>query len=329
MSTSLAVGWLLNNFCKTASGSGVPQLKLAYWKEFGVVAWRTVWVKFVAGALSIGGGCSLGREGPSVQMAGGAASCLAGKLGTAKQRRRLPAAAGAAAGLAAAFNTPVAAVTFVLEELIQDLNSRYLGSILLASFIGALIAHTLIDDQPAFELFYVDPPRWITYVLTPVIAAVAALIGMYFQKSTLALRAARQDFKQVPMWLRPSIGAAITWVLGCSVFLLTGSTGVFGLGYDAMTEALTDDFQLDWSIAVLLLAAKLLATICCYGFGGCGGIFSPTLFFGCMSGIALSGADWLGVAAAADGSCSVRRDRHERVHGRGGACTRDIDFDRV
>lgn len=288
MSTSLVVGWLLNNFCKQASGSGVPQLKLAYWKEFGLVTWRTVWVKFVAGALSIGGGCSLGREGPSVQMAGGAASNLAGSLGFAKQRRRLPAAAGAAAGLAAAFNTPIAAVTFVLEELLQDLNSRYLGSILLASVIGALVAHALIGENPAFLLNTVDKPGWVPYLLTPLIASVAALIGMYFQKSTLALRAARQEFNRVPMWLRPSIGAAITWVLGVTVFLLTGSAGVFGLGYTAMSEALTaTDF--DWSVAGLLLAAKLLATICCYGFGGCGGIFSPTLFFGCMSGIALSG----------------------------------------
>jgi CIC family chloride channel protein len=116
VTTSLAVGFLLNRFAPAASGSGIPQLKLAFWKDFGVVPWRVVWVKFVAGVLSIGGGCSLGREGPSVQLAGGVASNLAGLLGEPKQKRRMAAAAGAAAGLAAAFNTPLAAVTFVLEE---------------------------------------------------------------------------------------------------------------------------------------------------------------------------------------------------------------------
>src|SRR5262249_22211766 len=95
--TSLLVGFLLNHFCREASGSGIPQLKLAFWKDFGVVPWRVVWVKFVAGVLSIGGGCSLGREGPSVQLAGGLASNLAGLLGEAKQARRLAAAAGAGA----------------------------------------------------------------------------------------------------------------------------------------------------------------------------------------------------------------------------------------
>ncbi len=287
MGTSLAVGWLLNHFCRAASGSGIPQLKLAYWKEFGVVPWRVVWVKFVAGVLSIGGGCSLGREGPSVQMAGGVASGLAGAIGEAKQRRRLAAASGAAAGLAAAFNTPVAAVTFVLEEIVQDLNSRYLGSILLASVIGALVAHGFIGKQPAFLLATIESPGWAAYVLTPVVAAVAALLGMYFQKCTLALRARRKDFRRVPDWVRPAVGGLITWVLGCGVFFMTGSLGVFSLGYQDLSQALTAHF--DWALAAVLLTTKLVATIACYGFGGCGGIFSPTLFFGGMAGIALAG----------------------------------------
>ncbi|HAV64577.1 MAG TPA: chloride channel protein, partial [Verrucomicrobiales bacterium] len=125
-------------------------------------------------------------EGPSVQLAGGVASNLAGAIGEAKQRRRLASASGAAAGLAAAFNTPVAAVTFVLEEIVQDLNSRYLGSILLASVIGALVAHGFIGKQPAFTLATIDAPGWAAYLVVPFVAAAAALLGMYFQKTTLA-----------------------------------------------------------------------------------------------------------------------------------------------
>ncbi|MBU6402997.1 MAG: chloride channel protein, partial [Verrucomicrobia bacterium] len=166
LSTSLLVGFLLSRFCREASGSGIPQLKLAFWKDFGFVTWRVVWVKFVAGILSIGGGCSLGREGPSVHFAGGLASNLAGCLGEPKQNRREAAAAGAAAGLAAAFNTPIAAVTFALEEIVEDLNSRILGSVLLAAVIGALVVHGLIGRQPAFRVASVESFSWLVYLLT-------------------------------------------------------------------------------------------------------------------------------------------------------------------
>ena len=151
MGSSLVVGWLLNSFCREAAGSGIPQLKLAFWKDFGTVPWRVAWVKFIAGALSIGGGSSLGREGPSVQLAGAVSSNLAALTGEAKQNRRAAAAAGAAAGLAAAFNTPLAATTFVLEEIIGDLNSRFLGPVLLASVLGALVVHGVIGKQPSFS----------------------------------------------------------------------------------------------------------------------------------------------------------------------------------
>jgi CIC family chloride channel protein len=285
--SSLSVGFLLTKFSPAASGSGIPQLKLAFWKDFGVVPWRVVWVKFVAGVLSIGGGCSLGREGPSVQLAGGLASNLAGLLGEAKQKRRMAAAAGAAAGLAAAFNTPLAAVTFVLEEIISDLNSSLLGSVLLASVIGAFVVHGLIGKQPAFTLSGVESPRWLVYVLTPLVAAVAAFIGAFFQKWTMGLRARRKQFERLLAWSRPAWGGIITWALGSAVFLTTGHLGVFSLGYDDLSAGL--GLQLGWKLAAILLGGKLVATILCYGLGGCGGIFSPTLFLGGMCGICLGG----------------------------------------
>ncbi len=286
--TSLISGFLLTSFCPEAAGSGIPQLKLAFWKDFGYVPLRVVWVKFVAGALAIGGGSSLGREGPSVHIAGGLSSNLAGTLGEPKQNRRLPAAAGAAAGLAAAFNTPLAAITFVLEEIIEDLNSRLLGSVLLASVIGAFVVHGLIGPQPAFQLNPIDSPGWPAYLLIPVVAAAAAVAGAAFQRYTLDLR--REQKKKVgvvPMWLRPCIGAVVVWALGAAVFAKTGLMGVFALGYGDLTDALNN--HMAWELAGLLLVAKLIATIACYGMGGCGGIFSPTLFFGGMCGVFIGG----------------------------------------
>ncbi|HEX4645301.1 MAG TPA: chloride channel protein, partial [Verrucomicrobiae bacterium] len=287
MATSLVVGFLLNSFYREASGSGIPQLKIAFWKDFGFVPWRVVWVKFVAGILSIGGGSSLGREGPSVHFAGALASNIAGWMGEAKQNRRPAAAAGAAAGLAAAFNTPLAAITFVLEEIIEDLNSRFLGSVLLASVIGALVVHGLVGKQPAFALANVEPSSWAVYVVTPIVAAVGSLVGLLFQKLTLDLRAKRKQFTRVPGWLRPSLGGLVTWGLGVAVFLRTGSVAVFGLGYGDLSKALSEGF--DWKLAGILVGAKLVATVACYGFGGCGGIFSPMLFLGGMTGICLAG----------------------------------------
>jgi CIC family chloride channel protein len=287
LATSLTVGWLLSRYAPEASGSGIPQLKAAFWKDFGHVPWRVVWVKYVAGVLSIGGGCSLGREGPSVQLAGGLASNVAGLLGEAKQKRRVAAAAGAAAGLAAAFNTPLAATTFVLEEIISDLNSGLLGSVLLASVLGAFVVHGLVGKQPAFTLVGVDSPTWLGNVLTPVVAAVSALVGVLFQKWTMGLRAKRKEFRHVPAWMRPALGGIITWALGSAVFLQTGHLGVFGLGYDDLSAGLA--MQLGWKLAAILLGTKLVATVLCYGLGGCGGIFSPTLFLGGMCGLSLAG----------------------------------------
>jgi CIC family chloride channel protein len=285
--SALVVGWLLNSFCREAAGSGIPQHKLAFWKDFGAVPWRVAWVKFIAGILSVGGGSSLGREGPSVQIGGALASNLAGLAGEAKQNRRTAAAAGAAAGLAAAFNSPLAATTFVLEEIIGDLNSRLLGSVLLAAVLGALVVHGIIGKQPSFTVTGVESPTWLGYLLTPVVAAIASVTGVYFQRYSLGLRARVKRSQKIPGWLMPVFGALLTWALGVAVFWRTGHLGVFGLGYDDLSGALAGD--LGWQLAAVLLVAKFIATFSCYGCGGCGGIFSPTLFFGGMIGIILAG----------------------------------------
>jgi chloride channel protein, CIC family len=109
--TSLVSGLLLNRVAPEAAGSGIPQLKLAFWKDFGYVPWRVAWVKFIAGVLAVGGGASLGREGPSVQLASTVASNLSGMLGTAKTGRRRASAAGAAAGLARALSSSRTSMT--------------------------------------------------------------------------------------------------------------------------------------------------------------------------------------------------------------------------
>ncbi len=284
---SIFSGWLLTKFCPDAAGSGVPQMKLAFWKDFGHTPRRLAWVKFIASALSIGGGQSLGREGPSVQLGGNIASTVAGLLGVAKQNKRAATAAGAAAGLAAAFNAPLAAVAFVLEEILEDLNSRLLGSVLLAAVIGAFVVHAFLGAQPAFDLPRIDEPTWHAYSLMPFSAGLATLAGVVFQRGSLGLRAASRRWHLLPPMWRPLLGGLVTWLLGVAVFSRTWHLGVFGLGYDDLSLALQNGMA--WKLAIVLLIAKLIATATCYGLGGCGGIFSPSLFFGGMCGVAVAG----------------------------------------
>ncbi|MFL6589921.1 MAG: chloride channel protein [Chthoniobacterales bacterium] len=285
--SSIIVGWLLNSLAPSAAGSGIPQVKLNFWKEFGTAPRRIAMVKFIAGVLCIGGGQSLGREGPTVQIGSNLGSTIAGWLGVSKQNRRAASAAGAAAGLAAAFNAPLASVAFVLEEIIGDLNSRSLGPVLLAAVIGAFVVHAFIGAQPAFILPEIGEPTWRAYLLMPVAAGLAALAGVAFQRGAIALRGASRKIRAIPGWLHPLAGALITWALGVAVFLMTAHLGVFALGYDDLSDALNRGFT--WQLAAVLLAGKLTATVACYGLGGCGGIFSPNLFFGAMCGAVVAG----------------------------------------
>jgi CIC family chloride channel protein len=288
--TSLASGILLTCFAPDASGSGIPQVKLAFWKDFGFIPWRIFWVKFIAGVLAIGGGASLGREGPTVQLSAAAASKFSSFLGVAKTGRRRPAAAGAAAGLAAAFNTPLAAIAFVLEEILGDLNSVLLGSVVVAAVLGAFTVHAILGSHPAFELPAVESSTWHGRALVPLVAILAALFGVCFQVCALGLRNLFQTSRlgKIPAWMRPALGAFCTWIIGTGVFLGTGHLGIFSVGYGDLTDCLQG--RLLGYIPLILLLGKFTGTVFSYGSGGCGGIFAPSLFLGAMTGGAVQAA---------------------------------------
>ena len=186
--TAAFSSWLLARFCPEAGGGGIPRLKLTFWKDFGLVRHRLGPLKFLGSLIAVGGGSSLGPEGPALQIGGSVASSLAAATGEPVHHRRAATAAGAAAGLAAAFNAPLAAVTFVLEEVVGDLNSRLIGGILLASVVAALVAHGLVGEQPAFALGAINGVHWATYLAVPVVAATVAAVGYLFQRGALALR---------------------------------------------------------------------------------------------------------------------------------------------
>jgi CIC family chloride channel protein len=283
LGTSLAAGLILTYLSRDAAGSGIPQLKIAFWRDFGYLPFKVAFAKFFAGVITIGGGCSLGREGPTVHIAGALASNIAGMLGVAKQGRRPALLSGAAAGLAAAFNTPLSAITFVMEEIVEDLNNtRFLAQTLIAAVTATFVAHLFFGEDPAFLIPSVRHFSWMLVLLVPPTAALAALAGVAFQKGTLVWRDRIKNIVGLPLYLKPVIGAGINWVLGIIVFLWIARLGVFGLGYQDLEAILRA--QVNAVHVLILLVAKLAATTAVYAWGGAGGIFSPTLFFGAATG---------------------------------------------
>ncbi|HEY9155046.1 MAG TPA: chloride channel protein, partial [Opitutaceae bacterium] len=274
---SLLASFLIAKFAPTTGGGGVLPVKLAFWKEFGVMTKTEAVIKLLASSLTLGSGVSMGPEGPSLQIGAATMSSGAAYFGVAKQSRRAWCAAGAAAGLAAVFNAPLAGITFILEEIIGDLHSRLLGRVVLAAVIGALVAHAVLGPQPAFQTSALGVIRWQAWVLVPFVAILAAVGGALFQKFALALRG-KLNVRAKSTWspYKPVIGAVITWIVGIGVYSFTGHAGVFGIGYRDVTAAIAG--QLVWTTALALFVGKILATAGAVGSNGCGGIFAPSLF---------------------------------------------------
>jgi len=291
LAVGLVTGWMLSVWAPEAAGSGIPQLKVAYWRDMGRIGGRGVWVKFLAGTLSIGGGMSLGREGPTVYLASGLASLIGQRLGAINLQGRAVAACGAAAGLAAAFNTPIAGVTFVLEEILENLNSRLLGRILLASFVSVFVLYLARGEKAVLALPNSLHFDWKAYLLVPPVAAFAALAGVAFQNATLGWRQRIRKHSKIPLPFRPVAGALITWAAASLAFAATGRSGVLGLGYEDLNACLAGSLGLA-TVAALLLG-KWIATTASYAWGGCGGIFAPTLFLGAFAGALLAGVTHL------------------------------------
>ena len=175
----------------------------------------------------------------------------------------------------------------MLEEILGDLNSNLLGSVVVASVVGAFVVHAILGSHPAFALPTVNSSTWNGRLLVPVVALLASLVGVLFQKGSLGLRqlARHSDLRRIPKWAQPACGAFFNWAIGVGVFLGCGRLGVFGLGYDDLVSGLNG--QVLGVIPWVLLIGKFGATIFAYGSGGCGGVFAPSLFLGAMTGCAV------------------------------------------
>lgn len=281
--------WVITTFAPTAAGGGVLPVKLAFWREFGVMRTREAAVKLIASALTLGSGVSMGPEGPSIQIGAATMSSVAGAAGVAKQSRRAWCAAGGAAGLAAVFNAPLAAIAFIMEEVVGDLHSKLFGRVVVAAVVGALVARGILGPHPAFAAAPLGNLTWRPWALIPLVGVLAALGGAWFQKWALLIRhrlgAGRRGAQAA---YRPVIGALVSWAVALMVWFATGHTGVFGVGYHDVTAAMAG--QISLLAFFLLFVGKTVATSAAVGTSGCGGIFAPSLFIGAMAGGTIAAA---------------------------------------
>lgn len=286
----LLSGLLLHHLFPNARGSGIPQVKAAYATRAGRLRLTDSAGKFLVSALQIGTGSSLGREGPTVHITAGLAVWVGRlvRLPPNLLRRLLP--VGAAAGIAAAFNAPIAAVTFTIEEVVGGLDQTLLSGVIVAAAVAAVVERAVLGSSPVFEV-----PRGMglenlsSLLLYAALGAVAAVVSIAFTDSLLGLRRRFREQRRVPGWAQPALGAVATGGLATVAKLWLGSGGVTGGGYATLGAALTG--QLAVGVLVPLCLLKLAATVLSYSSGGAGGIFAPTLFIGGMLGGAAGALD--------------------------------------
>jgi len=286
----LVAGVGLTYFAPAAAGSGIPQVKVAYTLRAGYVTVRETIGKFVLCAIQIGSGASLGLEGPTVQICAGVSSMLARLARLSPKNTRRMASVGMAAGIAAAFNAPIAAVTFTLEELIGDLDQTMLSGVIVAAALSAVVEHSILGSNPVFHVnAYYTLGKASSLIWYALLGLLAAIVSVAFTDSLLKLRAWFKRLESVPPWVQPAIGGAATGGLAVVALALFHLNGIAGDPYRTLTLALTGKMTVI-SMAVFC-ALKLAATVCSYSSGGSGGIFAPSLFMGAMLGGAVGFLD--------------------------------------
>ena len=276
---SLAMGYLLYRHFPDARGSGVPQTKAALFARQGRISLRTVLGKFACTATTLASGIPLGREGPSVQVGAGIASVLGRTLGLRPEKVKSLLPIGAAAAIAAAFNTPMAAVVFSLEEVMGDLHAPVLGSVVLASATSWAVLRLLLGNNPLFHVPQYELVHPLEFGIYAVLGVVGGFLSVAFTKLLLEMRRRFLLLPRKTRWWHPVVGGVIVGLMGWFV------PQVLGVGYGYVGDALNGSMAL--KLMLLLVVLKLFAVTASYASGNAGGIFGPSLFLGAMLGGAI------------------------------------------
>ncbi|MBW1729386.1 MAG: chloride channel protein [Deltaproteobacteria bacterium] len=271
----LLVGLIVHFGAREAKGHGVPEVMEAVALRDGRMRKRVAGVKILASAICIGSGGSVGREGPIVQIGSSLASTVSQVLDIARVHQRTMVGCGAAAGIAATFNAPIAGVLFALEVLLGDFGLASFSPVVLSSVTATTISRHYFGDFPAFIIpGYTLNSLW-EFGIYPFLGVMAGLVALLF---IITLYKAEDLFELLPIpeWLKPALGGLI---LG---LVLSKWPHVFGVGYGAINKALLNN--LPGLFLCLLIFLKIAATSITLGSGGSGGIFAPSLFIGAMTG---------------------------------------------
>jgi len=283
---ALITGFLLFRYFPDARGSGIPQTKYAIYINDGYISLKTILGKFFCCSASLASGIALGREGPSVQIGAGIASVLGRRFGLSKESVKALVPVGCSAALAAAFNTPIAAVLFSLEEILGDLHAPVLGTVVISSATSWIVLHLLLGDEPLFHVPAYRLVHPLEFGIYAILGVVGGLGSVCFVKLLLKLRTLFMRLPKSTQWVQPVAGGLVVGLLGWFM------PEVLGVGYDYVEQVLGGDFPL--KTVALLAALKIVATATCYSSGNAGGIFGPSLFIGAMMGGAVgSVAHWL------------------------------------
>lgn len=290
----LIYGPLVDRFAREARGHGVPEVMLAVAQRNGRIRPQVAVIKSLASALCIGSGGSVGREGPIVQIGSALGSSIGQLLRIPESRLPLMVACGAAAGISATFNAPIAGVIFALELILRDFTAESFGVVVLASVVADVIARAAVGGGAFLTL----PPFALTslweYGLYAGLGLLAAFVGVGFIRVLYGTEDLADRLWRGPEWLRPCVGGL---VLGAVLLVLPQ---MYGVGYPVLERAIRDQYVA--SFLLLLLAGKMLATSLTIAIGGSGGVFAPSLFMGAMLGTAyghLVGAIEPGIAGPA------------------------------
>ncbi|RDH76457.1 chloride channel protein [Mycolicibacterium moriokaense] len=271
-------GPLVHHFAPEARGHGVPEVMYAVAHRGGRIAPQVTFVKAIASALCIGGGGSVGREGPIVQIGSAAGSTIAQLLRLDTDRVRLLVACGAAGGISATFNAPLAGAFFAIELILRTVAAEAFGAVVLSSVTAAVVGRAMMGDHPFLTLpeFSVRNPS--EYLLYIALGVAVGVIGVAFSKVLYFFEDACDWAWRGPEWARPAVGGL---ALGA---LLIALPQMYGVGYPVLENAVEGKYLI--GMLLLLMVGKMVATSLTIGIGGSGGVFAPTLFIGAMAGTA-------------------------------------------
>ena len=276
----IVIAFLVEFAFPAVRGSGLNQTKAAMYIHDGYISLRTMFGKLICTALALGGGYSLGPEDPSLQIGAAIASSVSRRFRLSSETLRLFAPVGAAAGLAAAFNAPITALLFVIEEVVGSWNASVLGSVILAAISGDAVSRWYFGDAPLFKVPVLeirDPRELGAYAILGVVGGFAALLFAW------TLRQLRPRLAALPPWTRlvqPPVAGMLIGLIG---FL--GYPQIMGVGYETINQAIGGGMT--WKLLLVLALLKMVATTLGFSSGTPGGMFAPTLFIGAMLGTAI------------------------------------------